>query len=109
MSECPTCGQETGLTAALVDKQVDWDELDYKDLGSEVYNSDLSKYVELVDRFMGTTDSYGYVDDSEAYLVVRIGDRNFRKAGTASSYSGVFWDGECREVKGKRKVVYEYV
>lgn len=108
---CPTCGQSTDtLTAETVDLLVDWDEFDYASVGDTEYVAQLGE-VEVVAIHTGETDSYGYVIDGSAWVVVKIRDKHFKKAGTKSSYSGLHWDGVCREVTAESKTitVFDYV
>lgn len=112
MPSCPTCGHNgDGLTAGLVDRLVDWDAFDFKDPGDEVYDSGVDEAIEVMAINKGEKDSYGYVVEAAAFVVVRIGDKHFKKEGVQSSYSGLQWNGACREVQGKPRTitVFDYV
>lgn len=109
MPDCPMCGSETGLTPRLVDSRVNWESFEYMGVGDSAYNSLLDEVVELAGYYGGDTDSYGYVDDESAWIVVKIDGRFFKKEGVRSSYSGLNWTGDCREVKAQTKTVYEFV
>lgn len=108
---CPTCGQSTdSLSAETVDLLVDWDGFDYASVGDVEYVTQLGD-VEVVAIHTGSTDSYGYVIDGTAWVVVKVQRKYFKKAGTKNSYSGLSWDGDCREVKAEPKTVtvFDYV
>lgn len=109
MSNCPTCRQSLNgsFTAATVDLLVDWDEFDYLAKGDYQYVPMLGDVV-VMDIKTGEQDSYGYVIESEAYVVIKVGEQHFRKEGERSSYGGLEWNGECREVKGEPRTVTVY-
>lgn len=103
---CPTCGQVADLNAAIVDREVNWDalwqfgKLELPELGTVTSESQKDPDV----------DSYGYVDDGDIHVVVKVAGRFFRKDGTYGSWSGNQWNGQCREVfpVAKQVTVYEF-
>lgn len=104
---CPTCGQDAELNAAIVDANIDWEytwgytTVDVVGLG--VVTVEATKEAE--------TDSYGYVEDGDIHMVVKVGGRFFRKDGSYQSWNGRQWDGKCREVvpEAKQVTIYEFV
>lgn len=54
-------------------------------------------------------DSYGGEGQGdERWVVIRFGDRYFRKDGYYASYDGTTWDGDFREVKPTQKTITVY-
>lgn len=112
MPNCPTCGQETDNLAPLLDHAADWYHLEDLQVGQKSRADDFDAQVEMVrPPEPAEYDSYGETTSERIYMIVKVGDRFFKKEGWRSSYGGTDWDGECREVQPEPKtvVVYDYI
>ncbi|OKI54555.1 hypothetical protein A6A27_32020 [Micromonospora sp. CB01531] len=80
-------------------------------MGQTLWVAALEDFIEMVARPKeGEYDSYGEGVAEDVFMVVKLGDKHFRKNGWRSSYGGTDWDGECREVKPQPRTitVYDY-
>jgi hypothetical protein len=59
---------------------------------------------EVVDSRLGEEGDWSV----ETYIVVKIGDRYFKKTGHYASHDGEYWDGPVTEVKKVTKTVEVY-
>jgi hypothetical protein len=59
--------------------------------------------VEFVEQVGG-----GEGEGEHVHLVLRVGDRYFKKEGYYASYDGTTWDGDFREVKPAEKTIMVY-
>lgn len=107
MSECMKCE----LTD-VIDNHGGWDAAeDSIDRGSRVIDG-----FEVIDFFFDPVSDDNYYGEfsqgheGKLYMVLKKGDRFFRKEGRGDSYGHHYWTGNLKEVYPKRveRVVYEY-
>lgn len=108
---CPTCGQSVDNNLIGTLRILDWDDLLWNGVGHTEWNESLSDYVTVTAVKEADVDSYGYVNDENVWLILKVGDRHLKREATESSYGGRTWDAEIREVKSKPRTitVFDYL
>lgn len=109
MASCPTCGQSVDNDLPTALKLLDWDDFVWKGAGHSEYNLTLRNFIEVMAIKEADVDSYGYVNDEEVWVILKVGDKHFKREATESSYGGREWLSEIKEVQPKTvtKVVFE--
>lgn len=109
MPNCPTCSQPVGSDIpATLNAFFDWDSAYWNGVGYGEFIFHLDDLVEVTAVQEGSVDSYGFVEDAEIFVVVKVGGRHFKKEGVIDSYSGREWRGPVREVFPKTRTITEY-
>lgn len=105
---CPTCDQgvpDDILTTLRI--QLDWDDLYFYGVGHTKWVFELDSDIEVTAVKERSVDSYGYVNDDEIFVVVKVGDRHFKREGVHESYGNREW-GRISEVTPNVKTVVTY-
>lgn len=126
MPKCPTCETQLEENDAAFDLEAikkyvgrgNWDMFEAYST-DETFKLPNGKFATVVDKKMtydsGDIDVEGYYGESalpqgstfNAFIVFKVGDAYFKKAGSGNSYGRVSWDGELERVYPK--IVERYV
>jgi hypothetical protein len=87
----------------LEDNGVSWAGLEYSTVPNTLKITTELPF-EVVDSRFGEEGDWSV----ETYIVVKIGDRYFKKTGHYASHDGEYWDGPVTEVKKVTKTVEVY-
>lgn len=109
MANCPTCGQNVDNDLVNTLRLLDWDDFIWHGAGHGEWNLILGTDIEVAAIKEAEVDSYGYVNDEDVWVIVKVGDKHFKRSAIESSYGGRSWEFEIKEVKPKTvtKVVFE--
>lgn len=110
--ECPTCKQEIAEQTASLDVSVPWWAIEDLEVGQTYWVDEITDFIEMVQKpAPGEFDSYGEGVAEDIFMILKVGDKLYKKDGYRSSYGGTEWDGDIREVKGVPRTitVFDYV
>lgn len=108
---CPTCNHELDDLATKLNVADRWWTIEDLLKGSKYTIDGVGEVEMVVPPAPAEYDSYGETFSEQIFMVIKVGDRHFKKEGFRSSYGGTSWYGPCREVHPEPKTVtvYDYV
>ena len=116
--KCLSCNHEfepvSTLTVAEIEKILDaWVEThdSWNEVGERPYSApkdQVGEFIPMLGQVVQVDSGGGTDQGSYAYVVLKIGDKLYRKSGSYASHDGFYWDGDFREVVAKEKLITVY-